>query len=127
MSDKMNDLEQSLAGLKPATSSVSRDAILFEAGRRSVRRGPGWLGLPLAAILGVGIGINVPRNKEPAIVQAPPTPILQNIEPSTTPSFWRMQHEAIEAGDPFVAFAPLPTLVSSDVPMKTNRLDLFEN
>lgn len=59
MSDaNLNDLERRLAGWRPATDALDADAMLFAAGRASIRRSPMRFAWPaIAACLAVAVGI----------------------------------------------------------------------
>jgi hypothetical protein len=59
-SDDLNDLEQRLSAWRPSPQGLHPDAMLFAAGRASVRRGNVWLVWPVIsaclAILAVALG-----------------------------------------------------------------------
>lgn len=62
----LNDLERRLAGWRPATDGLDADAMLFAAGRASVRRGAARFAWPaVAAGLALALGISeTGRNAE---------------------------------------------------------------
>lgn len=59
MSDaNLNDLERRLTGWRPTSDGLDADAMLFAAGRASVRRSPARFSWPaIAASLAVAVGI----------------------------------------------------------------------
>jgi hypothetical protein len=59
MSDEhLTDLERRLAGWRPANEGLDADAMLFAAGRASVRQGPARFAWPaIAACLAIAVGL----------------------------------------------------------------------
>ena len=59
------ELQQALSGLRPATSSIDRDRMMFLAGQASARRG-GRLWQSLAAMLALALGLSVLMQFQPS-------------------------------------------------------------
>jgi hypothetical protein len=81
-SDDLNKLERQLAAWQPAPAGLDADAMLFAAGRASVRTGKAWSVWPIVsgclalAVAVLGIGLTAERSERLALLaqlqQRPP-------------------------------------------------------
>lgn len=90
------ELETVLAGLKPHVAAMNRDRLMFQAGRASARRGQRlWQGL--ACSLAIILLASILVRPKPAVVEAPPTLVANNVETATVPCLERPDDERLEA------------------------------
>jgi hypothetical protein len=85
--DNMTDLERRLAALAPANEGLNTDAMLFAAGRASVRPRAGrfvWPALAgLLGLLAIGLGIELTRERGERLVLVQ---LLRQAEQRQTPA-----------------------------------------
>ncbi len=146
---ELTAVERALAGLAPSASGLSRDALMFAAGQRSVRRGWAWpataAGSALAAaVLGALLLLRpapapevriilrpipapqidtppVPAKEPPELVEALPAP--KAVPPRPEPNYLTLRQQVERWGD---AGLPAPALSSAEDrrPGPDDRLDL---
>lgn len=142
-------LERALAGLAPSPGALDRDALMFAAGRASVRRGWAWpcaaAGATVAALL-FGALLLLRPEPEPVVRFVPvPAPPRQNETPSPPdapsavgeapapapkgsplppePNYLTVRHQVERWGDAGLPRAPIPATDERSMP-PNDLLDL---
>jgi hypothetical protein len=92
---ELTALERALAGLAPSAGQFNRDALMFAAGQRSVRRGWGWPSVAAgsalaAAVLGAVVLLRPPPEPRERVVvkvvEPPPREVTKTPDPVAAPA-----------------------------------------
>jgi hypothetical protein len=121
----LSAVERALAGLRPSAGTFDRDALLFAAGRRSVRRGWAWPGVAVASTLAAAVLAAVltfrpapPRVEHTVYVEVPqqlhedPAPPAIETPPASSPrpqtDYLTLRRQVERWGDAALPSAPSP-------------------